>query len=99
MKFNDRLFLSIAMLAQNPIAFGLALVMVPILLVFAAYVVFEIGTVRGLARAGRGAGAQIRECTFLKPKQRYAQPPLVRLPHTPELPPVYQPLLKGPQRW
>jgi hypothetical protein len=36
---------------------------------------------------------------FLKPKQTYVQPPLVRLPQTPELPPVSQPLLKGPQRW
>jgi hypothetical protein len=97
-KFNDRLFLSIAMLAQNPVAFGLALVLVPILLVFAAYVVFEIGMYIALPALAVVLVLKLAN-GLLKPKHRYVQPPLVRRPQTPELPPVSQPLLKGPQRW
>jgi hypothetical protein len=98
MKFNDRLFLSIAMLAQNPVAFGFALVMVPVLLVFAAYVAFEIGMYVALPTLAVVLVLKLANA-FLKPKHRYVQRPLVRLPQTPELPPVSQPLLKGPQRW
>ncbi len=86
------------MLSQNPVAFGLAIVMVPILMVFAAYVVFEIGMYVALPALAVVLVLKLANA-FLKPKHRYVQPPLVRLSQTPELPPVSQPLLKGPQRW
>lgn len=98
MKFNERLFLSIAILAQNPVAFGLAIVMVPILIVFAAYVAFAVGMYVAVPALAVVLVLKLANA-FLKPKQRYVQPPLVRLPQTPELPPACQPFLKGHKRW
>jgi hypothetical protein len=98
MKFNDRLFWSIAILAQNPLAFGFALVMVPILLVFAGYMVFEI--VKYLALPALAVVLVLKLVnTSLKSKRKHILSPLVRLPQTPQLPSTSQPLLKGPQKW
>jgi hypothetical protein len=80
------------------VAFGFAVVMVPILVVFVAYIAFEIGVYLALPALAVVLVLKLANAS-LRPKHRYVQPPLVRLPQTSQLPPVSQPTLKGPQKW